>query len=241
MHPRSPICRPCDFCLTQNLKLITGNSLTPARLAFENRQFLPSRAQSHSRAPVTPLSPFFLRPEQRATVVPQLPFSDLSSTRPSRLSADQAITYRMEPQGEPLARPAAIHKRNSACGPGPSVRQSLPGSIRLCRHSQQRPFNHWPPISNPAISPLLSRTTPPSSRICNPPLFLATLTSTIIPAARLVLPLLRILLNSLSPNSARICNPAISPRPNQSTPLLNRNSPSLAPRSPLPRPPRATP
>jgi hypothetical protein len=98
MHPRSPICRPCDFCLTQNLKLITGNSLTPARLAFENRQFLPSRAQSHSRAPVTPLSPFFLRPEQRATVVPQLPFSDLSSTRPSRLSADQAITYRMEPQ-----------------------------------------------------------------------------------------------------------------------------------------------
>jgi hypothetical protein len=73
------------------------------------------------------------------------------------------------------------------------------------------------------------------------PLFLATRTSIIIPAAWLVLPLLRILLNSLSPNSARICYPAISPRPNHPTPLLNRNSPSLAPRSPLPPPPRATP
>jgi hypothetical protein len=91
------------------------------------------------------------------------------------------------------------------------------------------PSINWPPISNPAVSPLLSRTTPPSSRICNPPLFLAILTSIIIPAARLVLPLLRILLNSFSPNSA-------SPRPNQPTPLVNRNSPSLAPRSPLPPP-----
>jgi hypothetical protein len=88
------------------------------------------------------------------------------------------------------------------------------------------PSINWPPISNPAIS-ALRRTTPPSSRICNLPLFLATLTSIIIPAARLVLPLLSILLNSFSPNSA-------SPRPNQPTLLFHRNSPSLAPRSPLP-------
>src|SRR6516225_7868557 len=115
MHPRSPICLPCDFCRTQNLKLITENSFTPAPLAFENRQFLPSRAQSHSQAPVTPLFPFFLRPEQRAT--------DGSAVAFLRFVFDSSVRVVRGP-GDHI--PAFLPTR-----PGSAIRQSLPGPISL--------------------------------------------------------------------------------------------------------------